>query len=117
MTRRAEEAWLIGYDVRDPRRLSRLHRWLKGHAIPVQYSVFVFLGTPGRFAEVLQGIRERIHPGRDDVRCYHLGARCPVWALGRQGFPEGVILGGSDIAQLLRREPVPGSGMDGIGNL
>ena len=36
--------WLVAYDIASPRRLARVHRYLKRHAIPVQYSVFVFHG-------------------------------------------------------------------------
>jgi len=33
--------YLISYDIADPRRLQRVHAFLRRHALPVQYSVFL----------------------------------------------------------------------------
>jgi CRISPR/Cas system-associated endoribonuclease Cas2 len=33
-------SWLIAYDIASPRRLVRVYRLLREHAVPVQYSVF-----------------------------------------------------------------------------
>jgi CRISPR-associated protein Cas2 len=87
---------------RHGRRLGKVHRYLKGHAIPVQYSVFVFQGSEIALECVLSGIAARIEPGADDVRAYHLPARCEVTMLGRQQFPEGVVLGAHGLDRLLR---------------
>jgi CRISPR-associated protein Cas2 len=32
---------LIAYDIRDAKRLRKVHRLMQGHGMPVQYSVFV----------------------------------------------------------------------------
>ena len=37
----------------------------------------------------------------DDLRAYHLPARCPVWRLGRQGWPDGLILAPQQAARLV----------------
>ena len=59
--------WLIAY-IADPLRLGRVHRFLKRHAIPVQYSVFVFQGNQTTLDRILAGIVERIDTEADDVR-------------------------------------------------
>ena len=102
MSYSANRNWLIAYDITDPRRLGRVHRYLKSHAIPVQYSVFVFRGNHGDLQEVLGGIAERIEPSVDDVRAYHLPDRCEVAMLGRQDLPEGIVLPGPGLERLLR---------------
>ena len=38
--------YIICYDITCPRRLGRIHRVLKRLANPLQYSVFLFIGTP-----------------------------------------------------------------------
>jgi CRISPR-associated protein Cas2 len=94
--------WLVAYDIADPRRLTKVHRYLKSHAIPVQYSVFVFQGNQTALERVLSGIAERIASDADDVRAYHLPQRCQVAMLGRQHLPEGVTLGAHGLDRLLR---------------
>jgi CRISPR-associated protein Cas2 len=94
--------WLVGYDIADKRRLNRVHRFLKGRAIPVQYSVFVFRGSQTALQVVLGGISELISTNEDDVRAYHLPDRCEVAMLGCQDLPEGVFLGGHGLDRLLQ---------------
>ena len=84
--------WLICYDIADPRRLFKVHRYLKHSAIPVQYSVFLAHLTAARLRDVLAGIRERIDEREDDVRAYPIMAAPPVESVGRQILPEGVML-------------------------
>jgi CRISPR-associated protein Cas2 len=93
--------WLIAYDIRDSRRLSRVHRYLKRRALPVQYSVFVFQGTPVQVKQVLNDMEELIHPDWDDIRLYHLPERSEVVQLGRKSFPEGVYLTSQGLQELL----------------
>ena len=95
--------WLIAYDIADPRRLTRVHRFLKRCAIPVQYSVFVFQGNQFMLERVLRGIARLIAPDADDVRAYHLPERCEVTMLGRQALPEGVVIGARGLHRLLRQ--------------
>ncbi|MEW5977184.1 MAG: CRISPR-associated endonuclease Cas2 [Acidobacteriota bacterium] len=103
--------WLIAYDISDPRRLVRVHRYLKRHAIPVQYSVFVLHGNQLRLEGVLDGLADIIAPDADDVRAYHLPDRCEVTMLGRQSLPEGVMVGASGLDRLLRELTVSETGI------
>lgn len=95
--------WLVAYDIADPRRLGRVHRYLKGRAIPVQYSVFVFHGSQRALEVVFDDIAELIESSEDDVRAYHLPDRCEVAMLGRQDLPQGVVVGGRGLDRLLRK--------------
>ncbi len=85
-------SYLIAYDIRDPRRLVRIHRYLRRHAVPVQYSVFVGRLTGRHLARVTAGIEQIIDARRDDVRIYPLPARCERETLGPELFPKGVLI-------------------------
>ncbi len=93
--------WLVAYDIADPRRLVRVHRFLKRRAIPVQYSVFVLHADTITLKSVLDGIANLIAPAEDGVRAYHLPKRCEVAMLGAQSLPDGVTFSGDGLDRLL----------------
>ena len=98
-------SWLVAYDIADPRRLSRVHAYLKRRAIPVQYCVFVLQGGERLLERVLQGIEELIELADDDVRAYHLPDRCEIAMLGIQSLPEGVTVASPGLARILQELP------------
>jgi|SRR5579884_2176310 len=100
-------SWLIAYDIADPRRLGRVHRFLKRHAIPVQYSAFVLQANQINLELVLSGIADRIDPACDDIRAYHVPNQCEVKALGRQHLPDGILLRPEQVGRLLRNSTSP----------
>lgn len=105
MALNAPRAWLICYDIANPRRLVRLHRFLKGVAQPVQYSVFHYEGSPARLGRLMQDIEQRIDTKEDDVRAYPVPNPVTLFTLGRGAMPSGVLLesGRSPVlAKLLR---------------
>ena len=71
----SELAFVIGYDISDPRRLLRVHREMCKHATPLEYSIFL--------------------PQEDDVRCYALPARGFQGRIGRASMPEGIVWTGA----------------------
>lgn len=93
-------AYLIAYDIREPRRLSAIHRFLKRQATPIQYSVFVGRLSPSELVAVTRGLAARIDPSRDDVRIYPLPRGCRTIRLGVGFLPEGVTLAGEDLPLL-----------------
>ncbi len=99
--------WLIVYDIANRRRLGRVHRYLRQHAIPVQYSVFVLYGNDRKLKHVLEAIEERIDRGKDDVRAYHLPQRCELVMLGTQNLPQGILLPTPGLAKLLHDALIP----------
>lgn len=92
MALRAPRTWLLCYDIRDPKRLARVYRYLVTEAVPVQYSVFVTRKTVEQLGEIRAELARRIDPTCDDVRIYHVPDRPEVAALGVQGLPEGIGL-------------------------
>jgi len=83
---------LLCYDIRDHRRLARVHRVATRHAVPVQYSVFLLEADTRGLANVLRELRREIDPREDDVRVYTLPSRPEPTTLGRRSLPEGVLL-------------------------
>lgn len=84
-------ASLICYDIRDKKRLARVHRRLQKDALPLQYSVFLFIGTELMLKRCLHDLEKLIKPSEDDLRCYHLPNEIPCEHLGRGFLPDGII--------------------------
>lgn len=83
---------LICYDIADPDRLVRVHRYVSARAFAVQYSVFIADLKRAEVEEVVAGLEELINPWEDDVRIYPLPQKPRAVGLGRTMFPEGVIM-------------------------
>ena len=92
-----EATWLVCYDIASPRRLRRVHAFLKKHGIAVQYSVFLVHSDRAGLDALLQGLRERISPRRDDVRAYRLPRKLWYRSLGAPTLPRGLlfVMGGA----------------------
>lgn len=104
------KAWIVAYDIREPRRLRRVHRTLRKEGVAAQYSVFTVEADDEGIARLLQRLRGIIDERVDDVRAYHLPAHCAVWALGTQHWPDGVSLAGMLAARLITEaasQPAP----------
>lgn len=84
--------YLVAYDIADPRRLVKVHRILKKQGLPVQYSVFTVVTSRPRLLRLLESIEQQIEDVEDDVRCYRLPSNTDAVTLGRQLFPEDVML-------------------------
>lgn len=84
--------YLIAYDIADPRRLQRVHKFLKQCAVPIQYSVFITRISEAQLIRIKTGIVDRICDDEDDVRIYHVPDRTEVQLLGRSPLPEGMQL-------------------------
>ncbi len=95
------KTWLVAYDIREPRRLRRVHRCLRKLGLPAQYSAFTVEADDVGIADHLARLEQLIDARVDDLRAYHLPASCPVWRLGRQGWPEGLILAPQEAARLI----------------
>ena len=92
--------WLIAYDIADPRRLCRVHRFLSSQAVPVQYSVFATRLAPMKAGLIRAGLAEIIDEGEDDVRIYPVPEPANLTVFGKKALPEGldVIDGRSGLA-------------------
>jgi CRISPR-associated protein Cas2 len=66
--------YLVAYDIRDPRRLRRVHRVATDHGEPLQYSVFVCDLTPTELISLKSALLAEIKTSEDSVGIFDLGA-------------------------------------------
>ncbi len=90
-------AWIIAYDIRCPRRLSRLHRFIKREAVPVQYSIYLYEGSAGDLGGLLMNLRGYIDDDEDDVRAYPIPRNPEIHHLGIGSLPPGALLHSADM--------------------
>ena len=86
----SEHAYVIGYDIANPRRLQRVHREMCKHATPLEYSVFLLVGNARVKDLCLAKIALLIDDCKDDVRCYPLPVRGFQGRVGRASLPPGI---------------------------
>ena len=96
------KTWLVAYDIREPRRLRQVHRYLRQHGVAAQYSAFTVEADDPAIADHLRALKALIDIKVDDLRAYHLPARCPVWRLGRQEWPDELCLSPGEAVRLLQ---------------
>ena len=82
--------FLLAYDIADPRRLVRVHRTVRNHGVPLQYSLFLVPGTAADIDQLLAQLDEIIAPTEDDIRVYPLPQMLDVVQYGRQWMPHGI---------------------------
>jgi len=85
-----QRAFVIGYDIASPRRLGRVHREILKHACPLEYSVFLLVGTERAKEACLAEMARLIDTDEDDVRCYPLPGRGLQVRIGRATLPQGI---------------------------
>ncbi len=104
--------WIVCYDIADPRRLVRVHRKLKRHGIPVQYSVFFLQSTRRALTALLSTVVvPLIDPRFDDLRAYPLLSGAAPTVFGRGSAPDGVSFL-SKWDDLLRRQDAVSEGAE-----
>ena len=82
------------YDIADPKRLARVHRYLRRIGMPLQYSVFLLHINAEERQRIATGLLKLIDVREDDVRIYPL-PRQPDWQWwGKPLWPEGMQLTG-----------------------
>jgi CRISPR-associated protein Cas2 len=84
MTAPKKSWYLIAYDVRDPKRLRRVHYYLRKRALAVQKSVFMVQVDPKALAAIETEQHARVKARDDDVRLYAIPGPAALWAAGRQ---------------------------------
>ncbi|ANG62224.1 CRISPR-associated endonuclease Cas2 [Marinobacterium aestuarii] len=92
--------YLLAYDIRSPRRLQRLQRFLRTQAYVLQESVFAWQGDDEALAILQVQLLKLIRPGEDDLRGYRIPANTLIHFWGASPFLEGVFDNGYPAHQL-----------------
>ncbi len=100
--------YLICYDIADPRRLARVHRFLTTRALALQYSVFSAVLRRRELEDILENLEERIDVRKDDVRVYPLPDAPQATTIGRFFLPEGITLIARGKDLMIAGQPVAG---------
>lgn len=79
--------FLVCYDIRDPRRLNRVHRTMKGYGEPWQYSIFFCVLGPVARVRMERALTAEANLKEDSILILELGSeegsvRDAVTALG-----------------------------------
>jgi len=83
--------YLVCYDIRDPRRLTRVYKLLKGIGLHIQYSVFHCSLSWPNLLELKEKLKEMIDENDDDIRIYPLPSEEKVIVMGcGDRIPDGV---------------------------
>jgi CRISPR-associated protein Cas2 len=65
--------YVVAYDIRDPRRLRRVHQVAKDHGYPLQYSVFICDLTATELLSLKQALTREAHLSEDSIAIFDLG--------------------------------------------
>ncbi|MCX7991440.1 MAG: CRISPR-associated endonuclease Cas2 [Proteobacteria bacterium] len=85
--------YLISYDIRDEKRLTKIHNYLKSRCLKLQYSVFYGYLSWQELNELKERLLELIDENQDDVRIYPLPSEPKVIVMGQgDRIPEGVTI-------------------------
>lgn len=83
--------YLVCYDIRDPRRLTRVYKLLKGIGLHIQYSVFHCSLSWPDLLELKDKLNGFINDKEDDIRIYPLPSEEKVIVMGcGDRVPDGV---------------------------
>lgn len=69
----ARNRYLLAYDIRDPRRLRRVHQTAKDFGQAIQYSLFLCDLTSVELARLRRRLRSEMHQGIDSAAIVNLG--------------------------------------------
>lgn len=83
-------AWILAYDIADPRRLVRVHRRMSQFATPLEYSVFWLEGTENDYMRCVLAIVPLLALDADDLRAYPVPARGLRVRVGVRVLPAGI---------------------------
>ncbi len=85
------QRYLVGYDISDEKRLSKIHKVMVKYVTPIQYSVFLFEGKLSILEECIKEVFSIMNKKEDDLRVYPIPNRGKQWIIGKASLPEGII--------------------------
>ena len=98
------QRWLLAHDIRDPRRLQRVWRYLRREGVRLQYSIYLLACTRNHIEEVMERLLQLIDEKSDDVRIYPLNENTRIWGLGAQFNDDGNTLCDAFIDKIIKSD-------------
>jgi len=91
---KGRDRYLVAYDICDPRRLARVHRYLNGYKVGGQKSVYEVWATPAEIATIITTLRKLIDAEVDRVHLFRLDPRMSMHAYGIpvESFPSYFVV-------------------------
>jgi len=86
----AKQHWVCSYDIRQPKRLKKIHDVLSMVGIAINYSVFYLILSHAQYLKLCKDIQKIIKP-EDDVRLYRCASLKTATVIG-QVLPAGIHL-------------------------
>lgn len=87
-------AYVVCYDIANPKRLRKAARILQGEALRLQKSVYLLVGTPAVLQRCWQQLSLCVDPAHDDLRCYTIPAHSPLECLGARVVHDSLLWSG-----------------------
>ncbi|MCB1659302.1 MAG: CRISPR-associated endonuclease Cas2 [Moraxellaceae bacterium] len=81
---------LLCYDIRDPKRLQRVHNCVKKVGLALQYSVFYLEMSNADVTQLLNKLSTIIDASRDDIRTYAISRFEDITLLGASLLADGI---------------------------
>lgn len=87
--------YLVAYDIRDPRRLRRVHHVMTGYGEPLQYSVFICDLSRAELLALKSALLAEVNVREDSIGIFDLGppdgrgVECVEFIGTRRPLPSG----------------------------
>ena len=76
--------YLIAYDIREPKRLNRIHYYISKKATALQKSVFLITANQKDITTITADLLDRAKTDTDDIRLYPIHKLDNIWTAGKQ---------------------------------
>lgn len=86
-----KRSYILGYDIREPKRLAKIHKTMVQFACPIEYSIFLFYGGRKQLEELLKRVIQLMDLQNDDLRCYELPIDGFQRRIGKATLPLGIV--------------------------
>ncbi|WFE69481.1 CRISPR-associated endonuclease Cas2 [Thiomicrospira sp. R3] len=73
---------ILAYDIKNPKRLQRVHKYIKKFGLALQKSVYLVLASEQRMETIMAELASLINPKLDDVRTYPIESAQTLWLYG-----------------------------------
>ncbi|MFN9707684.1 MAG: CRISPR-associated endonuclease Cas2 [Burkholderiales bacterium] len=94
--------WIVCYDIKDSKRLQRVHRQMIKWGVPLQYSVFLVQASSAQLHRLMLTLEGQIDTSADDVRAYRIPVQAECHIIGPSILPEDILISAAPPSSPLR---------------